>query len=224
MKPGPDDSLRILKEGNLRFASGNFRNPHRDTLRLAMAGSEEESDHVLATVLSCSDSLVPLEILFDIGVMDVHAIRSFGNICSASEAAAVEYGVKVLKTPLLILLGHTRCGAARLSLNSAQGKSDPLDRNLSLHLKQLRNAADKVVKDFSGLEEEQMLSMIIEANLWRNLEELLLISPAVREAAISESLKIACGIYDVSSGRIDWLASTSTDSALQRASKSSKRQ
>ena len=74
-KPSPDQCISILKEGNVRFVQGKAENPHSDTARLIQAGKENQGDHAYATVITCSDSRVPVERVFDAGVMDIFVIR-----------------------------------------------------------------------------------------------------------------------------------------------------
>ena len=109
-KPTPEQALQKLKDGNRRFVAGKAQNPHADAARLKLAASQNQGDHALATVITCSDSRVPPEILFDAGVMDLFVIRVAGNVVQTDEAGSIEYGLAHVYTPVLVVLGHTQCG------------------------------------------------------------------------------------------------------------------
>ena len=103
------DALRLLREGNARYASWKAENPNVSSARLTETAIEGQ--HPIATVLACSDSRVPVERVFDRGIGDIFVVRVAGNVCGTDEVASLEYGVEHLGTPLLVVLGHTNCGA-----------------------------------------------------------------------------------------------------------------
>ena len=106
-KPGPEKVIALLKEGNKRFIDRKSIHPHMDAARLAQAGSEDQGDHAYATVITCSDSRVPVELIFDAGIMDIFVIRVAGNVCDVDERGSIEYGLAHVNTPVLVVLGHT---------------------------------------------------------------------------------------------------------------------
>ena len=77
----PDGAMKSLQQGNQRFVSGKSTHPNTSTARLLQAGTENQGDHAIATVITCSDSRVPVERIFDAGVMDIFVIRIAGNVC-----------------------------------------------------------------------------------------------------------------------------------------------
>jgi len=95
--------IALLREGNTRFAAGHPEHPNLDAERRKNTAAEGQEP--FATVLTCSDSRVPAELIFDRGVGDLFVIRVAGNIAGPSELASVEYGVGHLQTPLLVVLG-----------------------------------------------------------------------------------------------------------------------
>ena len=110
-KPSPNEILQMLKKGNERFYTGKATYPNTNAARLAQAGTENQGDHAYATVITCSDSRVPVELIFDAGVMDIFVIRVAGNVCDTDEVGSIEYGLAHVHTPILVVLGHTQCGA-----------------------------------------------------------------------------------------------------------------
>jgi len=86
---------------------GKSNYPHTDAARLIQAGKENQGDHAYATVITCSDSRVPVEHIFDAGIMDIFVIRVAGNVCDVDEIGSIEYGLAHVHTPVLVVLGHT---------------------------------------------------------------------------------------------------------------------
>lgn len=110
----PEESLSRLKDGNARYLAGRGEHPRTDAAR--RRETAQEGQHPFATVVSCSDSRAPVEILFDQGIGDLFVVRVPGNVCNADEIAGIEYGIEHFHTPLCVVLGHTRCGAVSMSL------------------------------------------------------------------------------------------------------------
>ncbi len=125
-----DQALERLKEGNARFVSGKAIHPNTDLARLIQAGKENQADHAYATIISCSDSRVPVERIFDAGIMDLFIIRVAGNVVDTDEAGSIEYGLAHVKTPLFVVLGHTQCGAVTAVTEAIQGHGHALEINI----------------------------------------------------------------------------------------------
>ena len=129
-KPNVEEALDLLKKGNERFVSGTSIHPNTSSERLILAGKEDQGKYAYATVITCSDSRVPVELLFDTGVMDTFVIRVAGNVVDVDEAGSIEYGLAHVKTPVLVVLGHTQCGAVTAVTHAIHGTGHPLERNI----------------------------------------------------------------------------------------------
>jgi carbonic anhydrase/SulP family sulfate permease len=105
--------LAILKDGHERFRSG--RRLTRDLVRQVRATAERQ--HPLAVVLSCIDSRTPAELIFDLGMGDIFSVRIAGNVSSRKVLASAEYGCAVAGAKLILVVGHTRCGAVKAAVN-----------------------------------------------------------------------------------------------------------
>ena len=105
-KPSPDGVIKMLQQGNNRFVRGESTYPNMDKDRLIQAGKENQGDYAYATVITCSDSRVPVELVFDAGIMDIFVIRVAGNVCDTDEVGSIEYGLSHVNTPVLVVLGH----------------------------------------------------------------------------------------------------------------------
>ena len=120
----PQDALARLKEGNARFAGGKSMHAHEGAdLRLQLKSGQ----HPFATVLGCSDSRVPIEIIFDQGFGDLFVVRVAGNVITDDVLGSIEYARIHLNVPLLVILGHEECGAVTAALEArSHASSDPL--------------------------------------------------------------------------------------------------
>lgn len=222
-KPSPDKVLEMLKEGNKRFYEGKAQRPHADVSRLAQAGRENQGDHAYATVITCSDSRVPVEIIFDAGVMDIFVIRVAGNVCDVDEAGSIEYGLAHVNTPVLVVLGHTQCGAVTAVTANVQGKGHPLERNIPPLIENIEPAVRRAMAKNPEVKGDTIIPYAIEENVWQSIEELFMKSPATRELVKSGTVKVAGAIYDVSTGVIAWLPSEEVDQILKTVEASPKK-
>ena len=136
-KPTPDAALEILMKGNARFVSGKSTHPRNTPARRQLSAVKNQGDYAYATVLGCSDSRVPVELIFDAGIMDLFVIRVPGNVFQTDEIAGAEYGVGHVHTPVLMVLGHTDCGAvtATVAMTDKHGHAHKLERNIPALLK-----------------------------------------------------------------------------------------
>ncbi len=205
VKPTPDQAINRLKLGNKRFVSGKSEHPHADARRLALAGTEDQGDHAYATVITCSDSRVPVEMIFDAGVMDIFVIRVAGNVCDTDEIGSIEYGLAHVNTPVLVVLGHTQCGAVTAVTKAVQGKGHALERNIPPLVDNIEPAVQKTIALFPDAPTDRIISMAIEENIWTGIHDLFMESPAVRDLVKAGKAKVVGAIYDVATGKVSWL-------------------
>jgi carbonic anhydrase len=216
-KPSPQACLQLLKEGNERFIKGSARHPHSDGARLAQAGSESQGDHAFATIIGCSDSRVPIERLFDAGVMDIFVVRVAGNVCAADEIGSIEYGIAHVKTPVLVVLGHTQCGAVTAVSQALGGHGHAFERNIPGLVAPIAPAVQRARTKNPQLSAEELIPAAIEENVWQGIEELFMQSPAARRRVAEGSLMVVGALYDVSSGQVQWLPQTRVEALLAQA-------
>lgn len=127
-----NEALNRLKEGNKRFAEDNSIHPNRGKeLRDSLLGAQRP----IAAIISCSDSRVPVEIIFDAGIGDLFVVRTAGHVLSEEALGSVEYAVEHLDVKLVVILGHENCGAMKSALAIFRsGKLDELSDNLKILL------------------------------------------------------------------------------------------
>lgn len=193
-----DEAMAQLKEGNQRFVSGQSKNPNTNAERIEQTGKHGQAPFV--TVITCSDSRVPVERLFDQGVGDVFVIRVAGNVCGVHEAGSIEYGLHHLNTPLLVVLGHTHCGAVSAVVQGAE-----VHDNIPALVSGIKPAVESARKENPGASGEKLIAAAVTANVWQSIEDLLRISPQTREKAAQGKTKIVGAIYDIETGKVEWL-------------------
>ncbi|MBM9616563.1 carbonic anhydrase [Desulfobulbus rhabdoformis] len=223
VKPSPDEAIAMLKAGNERFVNGHSIHPHTDAARLALAGQEDQGDHAYATVITCSDSRVPVEILFDAGVMDLFVIRVAGNVLDVDEVGSVEYGLAHVRTPVFVVLGHTQCGAVTAVTNAVQGHGHPLERNIPPLVDNIIPAVKKAIADNPNSHGAEVIPYAIEENVWQGIEDLFMKSPVSRDLVKAGKAKVVGAVYDVSNGHIKWLPEAKTIDILTKVEKNDQR-
>jgi carbonic anhydrase len=185
----PEAALRQLIDGNRRFAEGRLTSFAED-LEILKAKTVEKQEP-FAAVLSCADSRVPVELIFDQSIGHVFVTRVAGNIATSAIIASLEYGVAVLGTKAIMVLGHANCGAVKASI---EAKAVP--GQISALYPNIRPAVDQAG---SNLEAAIKANAKIQAGLLRQS------SPVLADQLKENQLKIVAGYYDLSSGKVTLL-------------------
>ena len=215
-KPNAEEALTLLKNGNDRFVTGVSTYPHLDIKRLIQAGKEDQGDHAYATIITCSDSRVPVERIFDAGVMDTFVIRVAGNVVDGDEAGSIEYGLAHVKTPVLVVLGHTQCGAVTAVTHSIHGTGHALERNIPPLVDNIEPAVRRAIEANPQLHGDEIIPAGIVENVWQGIEDLFMSSPSSRDLVKSGAVKVIGAIYDVGSGKVNWLPDSKVAAILTR--------
>ena len=190
--PSPVDALKKLMAGNQRFVQHQPQYPDQSAKRLQEVAQVQ---HPFATILSCADSRVPAEIVFDQGIGDLFDVRIAGNIATPEAIGSIEYAVVLLGTPLLLVLGHERCGAV-----TAAVKNEPLPGEISTFVNPILPAVKRVA-DQPG----DTVDNAVVANVRYQIEQLQR-SSLLNERLKSGQLKIVGGRYDLDTGKVSLIA------------------
>ena len=188
------DELSRLIEGNKRFVAGKLRHPHlgNDWRKRLSSGQKP-----FATILGCSDSRVPPELLFDQGFGDLFVIRVAGNVIDTDVTGSIEYGVDHLSTRLVVVMGHDGCGAVTAALGA---KAD-----LAKEPNEIRALVGKIRPAIESVSEEQdfaaKLKQSVEANVRASVRQLAEV-PDLRKAVADNKTKIVGCVYDINTGQI----------------------
>ncbi len=207
VKKTADQALASLKEGNARFAAGKSVHPHTDAARLNETSAKGQ--HPIATILGCSDSREPPERLFDCGVGDIFIVRVAGNVCATDEAGSIEYGVGHLDTPLLVVLGHTSCGAVTAVVTDAK-----VGGNIAPLVSPIKPGVERTRKAYPSLSGKELIAEAIKANVWQSIEDLVSRSAEVREKIKDGKLKVVGAVYDIATGQVQWLGAHPEEAKL----------
>lgn len=223
VKPNADGALQILKDGNARFVAGKSVNPNSDIARANLAGKSNQGDYAYATIISCSDSRVPVERIFDAGIMDLFIVRVAGNVVDGDEAGSIEYGLGHVNTPLLVVLGHSQCGAVKAVTAAIEGHGHALERNIPALVDNIQPAIKRAQQKNPGLQGDALIPFGIEENVWQGIEDLFMRSPATREQVKTGKIKVVGALYDVASGTVTWLPESKVTEIHATAEKSPKK-
>jgi len=189
----PDEALQRLKDGNERFLAGTarFLTAQSDIFAELAKGQQP-----FATILTCSDSRVPPELIFDAGFGELFIIRVAGNVVSPEIAGSLQYAGQHLHTPLFVVLGHTGCGAVGAAIDSRLHGTRQLSRIQLLVDSILPGIADVDLE----LTPEKMLAQAVEANVRWSVRQILE-SPEVRGRRDDGSVKLVGAVYEIATGR-----------------------
>lgn len=205
-KPSPEEIMDILSKGNARFVAGTSTYPNTGSARLALAATENQANYAYATVLSCSDSRVPPELIFDAGIMDLFIVRVAGNVADTDEIGSIEYGLAHVKTPVLVVMGHTQCGAVTAVTQAINGEGHALEINIPPLVDNIQPAVNRAIELHPDVHENDIIPYAIEENVWQSIEDLFMKSPATREMVKNGTVKVVGAIYDLSTGKVEWLS------------------
>jgi carbonic anhydrase len=191
LRPTPAAALQRLKEGNARFASDRpAMRDIGDKRRSRLANGQQP----FAVVLSCADSRVVPELLFDQGLGDLFVVRVAGNVAEKGMLGSIEYAVEHLHVPLVVVLGHESCGAVQAAVD---GKALPGD--LGWLVKQVYTG------DKQTAAKQQTLAVAIRANARHQAAALTKESAELKELAAHKRVQVVAGIYSLATGKVTWL-------------------
>ncbi|QOZ56205.1 carbonic anhydrase [Bradyrhizobium sp. CCBAU 53338] len=192
----PDAALKRLMDGNARYVEGVTRRHDFRHEREALAGGQNP----FAAVLSCADSRIAPEYAFDTGRGDLFVCRVAGNFAGTETIASMEYAVAVLNTPLILVLGHDACGAVDATLKAIKDDKPPPGHIPSL-VDALAPAAKAAMQQGGNV-----LDKAIRQNVIDTVAKLKSAAPILNAAAEQGKLKIAGGIYRLTTGTVDMIA------------------
>lgn len=188
-----DEALKQLLGGNKRFVSGHSRGPNRTSARRAELA---KAQHPIAVIVSCSDSRVPPELLFDQGFGDVFVVRTAGNIVDSIALGSIEYAVDHLGTKLVVVLGHERCGAVTAALQGGEAPG-----NIKSVVDTIKPAVEKGKSRHTG--HGELLDTCIRSNVKQVAEKIRTTAPILSEKVEDGMLKVVGAYYDLDTGQVD---------------------
>ncbi len=196
------NALELLQKGNERFASG-LRSAEAMIGHTKLKELSEKGQKPFAIVLSCSDSRVPAELLFDCGFGDLFVVRVAGNVVQPSQIASIEYAAKVLGAKVCVVMGHSKCGAVQAALDSETGKKPELGPNIDFLIELIRPAVQRSLAK-KGSSTLSMLDCCIRENVRGTACEVLEKSSILRALAREDQFKVVEAIFHLDSGKAEF--------------------
>ena len=190
----PNMALDLLKEGNKRFV--NNLKINRNLLQ--QANDTSDGQHPFAVILSCIDSRTSAELIFDQGLGDVFSVRIAGNIVNDDILGSMEFGCKVAGAKIIVVLGHTKCGAVK-------GACDNVSLgNLTGLIAKIKAAVDQEVetKEKRNSSNSTFVENVAELNVSLSVKNILLKSAIISEMVKNEEITIVGGVHDISTGEV----------------------
>ncbi len=185
----PDEALKRMMDGNKRFVEERRLNPNSSRLRLQETAVAQ---YPFACILGCADSRVPAEIVFDQGLGDLFVVRVAGNVASQTAIGSLEFSTAVLGSQLIVVLGHSRCGAV-----SAAVKGDPLPGRIGVFVEEIKPAVERI-RSKTGDLEDNAVTANAQYQAQKLAESSTILAGLIREG----KLKIVGGRYDLATGRV----------------------
>jgi carbonic anhydrase len=195
--PNADDALQRLKAGNARFVAGTARFP---TVQKEILADLAKGQHPYATILSCSDSRVPPELIFDAGLGELFVIRVAGNVLSPEIAGSLQYAGRHLHTPLFVVLGHTNCGAVAAAIDTRL-RGTRQDSWIQLLVERILPGLEDLDPQLTP---EAMLTQAVEANVRWTMRQILE-SREGRERQVEGRVKLVGAIDEIETGVVRFL-------------------
>lgn len=197
-----DDALHRLREGNRRFVEGRttghtLSGPGR---RAALVDGQEP----FAIVLGCSDSRVPAELVFDQGFGDLFVIRVAGNIVAPSQIGSVEFAAARFGTRLVVVMGHSQCGAVVATLEDLTGKATTQSRNLRSIVDRVRPSVEPLLAARRDLPQDELVREAVRANVRVAVDQLRHGSDLIENLVRTSGLLIVGAKYSLATGIVDF--------------------
>lgn len=194
----PEKALQYLKEGNIRFQ----KNLKANRNLLEQVNDTAEGQFPFATILSCIDSRVSAELVFDQGLGDIFSIRIAGNFVNQDILGSMEFACKLAGTKLIVVLGHTSCGAVKGACDHARmGNLTALINKIEPAVYAVEEPEDKSVRNSSNLE---FVDAVAKKNVEMTLDNIRSQSVILSDMEKNSEIKIVGGMYDISTGEVEF--------------------
>lgn len=193
----PDSVIKALKEGNHRFVNNDLTaRDHTAQIRKTTNGQFPK-----AVILSCLDSRIPVEDVFDRGIGDLFVARVAGNFVNEDILGSMEFGCKVAGSKVIMVMGHEHCGAVKAAVDNVKLG------NITAMLSKIRPVVEKLDADYKGdktSKNGEFVHMVCEHNVLKTMNDIRENSPILKEMEDNGEIKIIGGVYDMDSGEVDF--------------------
>ena len=197
------DALQRLREGNRRFVAGDTDSG--STARRKHLPDMAGGQNPFAIILACSDSRVPTELIFDQGIGDLFVIRVAGNIVAPSQIGSIEYAATQFGTRLVVVLGHSNCGAVVATLQELAKKASHRSPNLRAIVDRVRPAVEPVLEKHRDEASKEVIGKAVRANIRASVDRLQHGSLIIENLIAGGNLQIVGAEYSIETGNIEFL-------------------
>lgn len=195
-------ALQRLIDGNQRFAQANKKGqPFQSSSAL---GATDQEQKPFAIILGCSDARVPAEIVFDQGIGDLFVIRVAGNIVAPSQVGSIEFAAEQFGAQLVVVLGHSHCGAVQATLNELKRPSDNRSRNLASIVNRIRPAIETLFETPLREDPEALIGHCVRANVRASVAQLRQGSEVLENLIQSNGLSVVGAEYSLETGLVEF--------------------
>lgn len=196
------DALERLRDGNRRFVAGEHTIDELASgiRRMAVVSGQRP----IATILGCSDSRVPVEVVFDQGFGDLFVIRVAGNIVAPSQVGSVEFAAERLGTRLVVVLGHTRCGAVTATLEDLQRPASNQSWNMNSIVSRIRPSVEGLLATDLKNDHERLIDQAVRANVRASVNQLRHGSDVLELLIRRDGLRVVGAEYSLETGIVDF--------------------
>ena len=201
MRHSAAEALRLLVDGNARFAAEVQNDEDRLISRRYRLALKQEP---LAIVIGCSDARVPAEIVFDQGLGDLFVIRVAGNIIAPSQIGSVEFAAERYGVPLVVVLGHSRCGAVEATLEELERPSERRIPNLRAIVDRVRPSVEPLLEAGMGDDPVRLVARAVRANIRASTNQLRHGSQILENLIDQGRLEVVGAEYDLATGQVDF--------------------
>ena len=196
----PADAVKRLAAGNLRFCEGR---PSHET-RAFTPDLASKPQRPFAIVLGCSDSRTPVEVLFDQGFGDLFVVRIAGNVVAPSVVGSIEFAASQFGTRLVVVLGHTRCGAIAATVNAIRTGNGPDSKNIRSITDRIAPHIATAVRTISAADDGDFLRRLMRENVSSSVDHLRHGSQLLEELVLAGRLAVVAADYELETGRVDF--------------------
>ncbi|HAU69099.1 MAG TPA: carbonic anhydrase [Gammaproteobacteria bacterium] len=198
-----DKALHKLKEGNRRFvgvtSTRGVLETHLDHIRVV------REQKPFAIILGCSDSRVPAELVFHCGLGELFVIRVAGNLVAPSQIGSIEYACQQFDTELVVVMGHSNCGAIRVTVDALLAEDRPVSPNLKSIVERIAPAVAPAVSNHSDASHDELIGIAVNANIQHSVRRLSEKSMILRNLVEAGRLKIVGAEYSLDTGEVVFL-------------------
>lgn len=191
-------SLKKLKEGNRRFVQGQSEQTIESII--SQRNASVEGQKPFAVILGCSDSRVPAELVFDQGLGDLFVIRVAGNVVAPSQIGSVEFAVSMFGSPLVVVLGHSNCGAVDATIQAIKNPDEPASMSIQSIVKRIKPALEPMLINQSI--DQVKVNDVVAANIKKSVAQLLSSSEIIESRVDNQQLQVLGAYYDLETGQV----------------------